>query len=83
MMRILPRLQKPTGRKGMPDNPMKDDDPIERRESPGQTPPMTQPDKSREGIDKNRQASDEDFQDEDVEKKQVPGSPDRDTNRGE
>jgi hypothetical protein len=57
----------------MPDNPMKNDDQPQRRESPGQTAPMKQPDKSKEGIDKDRKASDEDLQ-----KKQVPGSPDRD-----
>ncbi len=57
----------------MPDNPMKKDDEGQRRESPGQTVPMTQPDTSKEGMDKDRKASDED-----LEKKQVPGSPERD-----
>lgn len=56
----------------MPENPMKDDDQGQRRESPGQTVPMTQPDKSKEGMDKDRKASDEELQ-----KKQEPGNPDR------
>lgn len=57
----------------MPDNPMKDDDKGQRRESPGQNPPMTQPTKGNEDLDKDRKASDEELQ-----KKQGPGNQGRD-----
>jgi len=57
--------------KTMPDKPMKDDDQGQRRESPGQTTPMTQPDTGNQGDDKNRRAQD----DEDLQKKQGPGRP--------
>jgi len=61
--------------KTMPDKPMKDDDQGQRRESPGQTTPMTQPDTGNQGDDKNRRAQD----DEDLQKKQGPGKTDLDT----
>jgi hypothetical protein len=57
----------------MPDNPMKNDDEVQRRESPGQSAPTQQPDKSSEDASKDRKA-----QDEDLQEKQGPGSFDPD-----
>jgi hypothetical protein len=57
----------------MPDNPMKKDDEVQRRESPGQSAPVQQPDKPSEGASTDRKA-----QDEDLQKKQGPGSSDPD-----
>jgi hypothetical protein len=62
----------------MPDNPMKkDDDQGQSRESPGQTQPMTQPDKGNEGIDKDRKASDEDYMKKHSPSPNNPNNPNR------